>query len=545
MIKQVSYRLSLSILLAFACLPGRSLAQWASGKALSISTESHWHAFAMDSSGNQYVAGISDRMPQPNPRAFVVVKYGKDTAKAWDGRFYGPTTISNHVELGVDADGDVYAIYVFKGTLTRPDSTQITSVAEACLIVKFDSKGKHLWSKRLGVGEFTSFKVHGDGTLGVHIPNFTAANGVTWGDTTFNLPAGDGFLEISGDGALLSVTGINALSASAGAPFRWVDSPAPGKLRVALGEASTFANTPNFLKLADIDLATKAVTAKPDSAKFTRTLSGGITLEQFFYEEKTGHLFLLTNAREGTVKVNDKDSLAPWINNLSKVYHLLEFNGKMELINRFMHTNPRMYAVRDSQIVIQALVHRNAGFLSDHGTIAAKGPTDGQITYVIDRSLKYKRKALVECPASGNSNVSPADLHIDAQGEIFLGLEAGYTLNYPRARDVLTFPAPLATSAAIFVVSRMGDSTVVGIRENRRGFRSPQARLRYGPAGSSVRIERMGAFRYELTDLSGKALRRGDGIGSAVCDLSRVAPGSYLVRIEAGGLRETLPLTVE
>lgn len=526
-----------------ACLPARISAQWAWAKKVSLSTESHWLGFTRDARGNFYFAGISDRMAQPNPRAFVVVKYNADTTLGWDGRLYGPATLSTHTDVNVDAAGNVYAIATFTGTLRRPDSTTLVSIAEGCLIVKYDSTGAHRWSKVLGVGNYTSFKVHSDGTLGLHIPNFAAANNLVWGDTTFNLPNGDGYLEISAEGRLLTVNGLNALSPDS--PIRWVESPAPGKLRVVMGAQSTFPGTPNFIKLADIDLATKAVAARPDSAKFTASLSGGVSLERFQYEAESGHLFLLANVREGSIRVNDKDSLSPWLNNLSKVHHLLEFDEKMELVNRFMHTNPKLFAVRDSQIVIQALVHRNAGFLSDHGTLAAKGPADGHVTYVMDRNLKFKKRAMVEAPSSGSTDITPVGLAIDAQGGVFLGLKAGYSVNYQRAGDVVSLSAPLATSAAIFVVSKMGDSAAVGIADRGRAPRASLARLRTHASGLKVRIERKGRFRYELTGPSGKSLLQGQGVDAAECDVSRLASGPYLVRIDAGGSRETLPLSVD
>jgi hypothetical protein len=533
----------MSILLStLAFLPRPVSAQWAWAKKISISTESHWRGFAMDSSGNFYFSGISDKMAQPNPRAFVVVKYNSDTTAGWDGRLYGPATITDHSDVGVDAAGNVYAIGTFKGTVTRPDSTKLVSVGDGCLVVKYDSKGKHQWSKVLALADYTSFKVHSNGTLGVHVPNFMAANNVAWGDTTFNLPAGDGYLEIGAEGNLLTVTGLTALSPS---PIRWLESPAPGKLRVVNGLKGLYPGEANYLKVAEIDLASKAITSKPDSAKITSTISGNPDLEQFQYEEKTGHLFLMAYTRTGSMKVNDKDSLTPWLNNLSHVYHLLEFNEKMELVNRFMHTNPVLYAVRDSQIVVQAVVHRNAGFFSDHGTIAAKGPADGHMTYVMDRNLKFRKRGMVEAPSSGSTDITPVGVVIDAQGGIFLGMKAGYTVNYQRANDVLTFAAPLATSAAIFVVSKMGDSAAVGIADRGRAFAARSARMHVDPFASLVRIERKGRFSYDLTDLSGKSLIKGKGIDAVECDVSRFASGSYLVRIDAGGQPETFPLSVE
>lgn len=109
-------------------------AQWQSAQKDSASAETHWDGFCLDSSGNMFCAGISDKFPAPDTRKIVITKFDKDLNKIWDVRLVGGATIY-HTSIGVDAAGNSFTIGKFTGTVTRTDGSKFTSASSAHFII--------------------------------------------------------------------------------------------------------------------------------------------------------------------------------------------------------------------------------------------------------------------------------------------------------------------------------------------------------------------------------------------------------------------------
>lgn len=529
-------------ILALLSLPVPANAQWTWTKRTSVSSETTWDGMTRDSVGNIFCAGVSNKLPSPNTRAFVVARYRQDTVLAWNSRLVGTGFSTGHSTVALDAKGHVYVMGLFKNAVTRPDSTTFTSALDACFIAKFDTTGKHIWSKPLGFPDYRSFQVTADGTLGVHA-NITFATQAAWGDTTFAVTAGDYLLEFDTDGNLARK--VKTLELTPATTVRQVWWREPGRLRIVHGRNSPYPNEPHTLKVSEADLETKAIAPAADSAVFIPTAANELSFQQFEYEEKTGNLFVMATVRTGKAVLNGKDTLSPWPDNQLRLHHLIELNPRMEVEGRFMLSNPQVFAVRDSQIAVAAIVHRSSGFISDHDTLKVGGPDDSHVLYVIGRDYKFRKKAFIISPGSGSSGNVATRLVIDGEGAVFLNMTAHHTLSYIRASDTVHITTPLATSASVSAISKLGNPAPLSIAHRGSAARFRAMHLRLEAHADQLRIDRKGAFKYSVSTLSGKILLSGRGRDRVFCDLGGMASGSYLVRTVSGNRVESAWLRLE
>jgi len=94
-------------------------------------------SLAVDTEGNVYVTGRSDN--KNRDRDYTTLKYDTDGKLLWEARYSGVKNGDNMAEaLAVDADGNIYVTGQSQGKNSRWDYAT----------VKYDKKGKQLWSAR-------------------------------------------------------------------------------------------------------------------------------------------------------------------------------------------------------------------------------------------------------------------------------------------------------------------------------------------------------------------------------------------------------------
>ena len=96
-------------------------------------------AVAVDSAGNAYVTGGSEKNPGSNDHDFATVKYDSTGKTLWERRYDGPANGSDWpTGIAVDSSGNAYVT----------GDNQISNSQWDTTTVKYDKNGKQLWVKR-------------------------------------------------------------------------------------------------------------------------------------------------------------------------------------------------------------------------------------------------------------------------------------------------------------------------------------------------------------------------------------------------------------
>ncbi len=539
MLKQFTLRslYATLVILSLLAINHTANGQWLSAQSLGVSAQTHWDAMALDSSGNIFCAGISDKLPAPNTRKIVITKFDKNLTKIWDARLIGGATIY-HTSIGVDAAGNSYTIGRFVGEVTRTDGSKFSSTSNALFIIKIDANGKEAWSKRLVVGDYQYFKVLPDGTICL----FTSGGPtISWGDSVITPNGAEFFLEISADGGVRRAvnTGLFPdMGFLIGA--QWVS---PGKVRIL--DAPIAAPLTGIYASGDLDLDAKTITNR-DSAKIKAT---NVSINQVEFEPSTGHCFMMVNTISNPAVVNGTDTLAPWSSNALHDAHILEFDEKMKLLHKIQVTNPFYFAVRDTQVAILANIKNTFGFVSPSGTIKSKFGFDGAILYVVNRDFKPSRQGIVM--ANNSSIYNDISLAIDKVGEITTSLTAGADLYYIRSKDTLFFASPLSSTASATAISKLGyagQSAVSRTASDVAWSLYPNPAV--GNAKVTYAIEKRAFVKIEVLNVLGANVAtlvdRLEEAGSYQqhFNTSMLQNGSYFIRISADGKTSMRSLNV-
>jgi hypothetical protein len=512
--------------------------EWQWAKQLRISQKTDWDASTVDDQGNFYFVGTSEKFTGNTPaRAIVISKWSSDTTLLWSKNLVGgKTTTDSYVQ--VDASGNVYFAALFSGVLTRTDGSTMEHplALQAYVIGKFDKDGNELWTKKLTLADIFSFDILSNGSIGLFGYNDNGSKEFSFGDSTVSsFTFANHFLEISPDGGVRqSVTGHQLFSGAAGSFFHthWSE---PGKIR-AMFSGGGFSSVP--IIYAEIDLAAPTITGL-DTLLLTASNGGtaGIAFGQSIYDPSSGHIFAIVKAGENGSVLNERDTLLPPVNNVNKEGYIIELDEQMNLLHKLRVTNPELLAMRDTQIVLTALLHTNFGFVSDEISIPWQQPTMGHVVYVMNPDFKHTRHATMRPKTTGST---PENVMIDANGGVYLHIESNYDMYF----DQRVFFAPLSSDASIIVLGKVGGSPVSSVRPNDVQTTS----LAYpNPASGFIHFTAAPNSTYEFVDMLGRRVIAGvanSADASSTIDVSMLPVGTYILRVSNDGESDLQMITI-
>jgi hypothetical protein len=509
-------------------------AQWAWAKSVGISGATVWKAAALRDNGDIWFGGVSDKLPGTGAsvRGFVMARYSDTLAAKWNTRILGGNgSYAGETCLGVDSAGGSYLLDKWQDTpLILPDSSQISYFLASYFVSRYEPDGKLAWAKKLVLGGIRQFQVMSDGTLGI------VAKGVVktyiFGNDTIQ-GAADGadsyFIEIKPDGAIgrsVASSGVNRY----GMVFaQWKE---PGKVFAVMSDQTTLGTDYYHRGVIDLDGKTYAEDGTPLKVEGTPNTfrwenNGYPNSPTTVLEPKSGHLFALMSVigGNGNTRLNGGDTLVQQTSTQVKDGYVVELDDQMKVARKIHLTNPLTLAVRDSQVVVTAIVRATSdfGFVTPDTTLKITQKAvniDGYVTYIMDRDFKYKKHGLVE--GTQNTTLAPSLNLIDPDGGIYLVMQSGGDMTY-QGLPVLNRGRVLGT-----VVSKIGVAPSSSLKHFTK---AAGARMRMNADGRLI-LDRPGRYRYVLTNLHGGRIAAGEGSGRAVCDMSGAPVGLYVLTLQ-------------
>lgn len=464
-----------------------------------------------------------------------MARYSDTLAAKWSTKILGGSgAYAGETCLGVDADGGSYLLDKFDTTpLTLPDTTQVSYFLPSYFVSRYQPDGKLAWCKKLVVGGIRYFQVLSNGTLGI------VAKGVVksyiFGNDTI-AGAADGadsyFIEIKPDGAIGRSVASSAVNQFGTVFAKWKGA---GEVFAVMSDQTTLGTDYYHRGTLDLDAKTYAEDGTPLKVEgtpysFQWANSGYPNSQTTELDSASGHLFALMSVigGNGDTRLNGADTLVQQTSTQVRDGYVVELDEQMKVVRKTHLTNPLLLSVRDSQVVVTAIVRATGdfGFVAPDTTVKITQKAvnnDGYVAYVMDRDFKYKKLGLVEGPA--NNTLNPNATFIDSEGGIYLSMAAGSDLTY-QGLPVLNRGKVLGT-----VIAKMGAE---GTSSLRRGSR-PRAAVTPRLEGGRLILDRPGRYAYVLLGLHGERIAAGEGSGRSVCDISRVPQGIYFLALREGG----------
>jgi hypothetical protein len=520
----------------FSCaLVSESHAQFAWAKELGISGTTVWKAAAMDKDGGLYFGGVSDKLPGTPTRGFVMAKYDATAAAKWNTKILGGTgAYAGQTCVAVDTAGNSFMLDKFSTTpLKLPDGTEISYFLPCYFVSKYLPNGDLAWCKRLVVPGIGRFQATPDGTLGI-LATGIGKTYIFGNDTIASPPdiGGDTFIEVKPDGSIGRSVAAGSISEFSFIFSQWIE---PGKVFAVGSEVKNAGNT--LFHRGILNLETKtfteegaplSVVAAPYSFRWQN--DGFPNSPTTVWEPKSGHLFVLMAGVQGTPVLNATDTLIQQTNSQILDGYVVELDDQMRVVRKVHMTNPVQLAVRDSQVVVTAIVRGSAdvGFTAPDTTIKITRKQynmDGYVVYVMDRNFRRLRHAMVE--GTYQTSLNPYATSIREDGGIYFSLDAGGDLYFEgmpvmtRGRFTGTLVAMLAGKGAVASIAKPAKSI--------------EARIHLNQAGTELLMVRPGSYRYSLTNIRGERFATGEGSGRSMYDMSRVPQGMYFLTLRGQG----------
>jgi hypothetical protein len=510
-----------------------SHAQWAWAKPLGISGTTVWSAGAIGADGNFYFGGVSDKLTGNPVRGFVMARYSDTLAAKWNTKILGGTgAYAGETCLGVDSAGNSYLMDKFPATpLILPDSTQVPYTMPSYFVSRYQADGKLSWCKKLSAG-IQRFQVLPEGTLCIMATNIGKSY-LFGNDTIPGAPAGSEnyFIEIKPDGSIGRSVAAYDLSPHTLFYAQWTE---PGKV-FALGLESPMLGVGLYHR-GMFDLAAKTYTedgtplkveASPNTFQWVN--NGFPNSPTTVMEPKSKHVFALMTSIGSNPRLNGADTLVQQTNAQVRDGYVVELDEQMKVVRKVHLTNPLQLAVRDSQVVVTAIVRATSGFgfVSPDTTIKITLTSynqDGYVVYVMDRDFKRKTHGLVE--GTYQATLTPNIVLIGADGGVYLSLQAGENVLY-QGMPIVNKGRYLGT-----MVSKLGVAPSSSIAP---AGKAGSARMWLNADRGELILDRPGAYSYRLTNLQGERMASGSASGRSVCDVSRMPQGMYFLTLREQG----------
>lgn len=500
-----------------------SHAQWAWVKAVGVSGSTNWTAVSTDERGNIYISGFSDKLGSLPSRALVTAKYNDTGAAQWNTKMLTNSLASGEEANGVDAAGNSYMMGKVTGgqILKRPDGTEFSYFLNYYFVAKYNADGSMAWSKPFTVPGYSRFQVMADGTIGIRASN--VKDSYIFGEDTITatFQFSDYYIEITTDGRIgRSVRQANI----SGLTPNFVQWKEPGKLFIINASANQYQR-------GNLDL--DANTFTPDGIPMTvRTGLGGTfswnnngfpNSPTTVYDPSSGHVFALMSSLIADSYLNDSDTIRFQTNNQAKEGYVVELDENMRIVRKIQMTNLLHLAVRDSLVVVSAIVRgtNDFGFITPDTTITTVSlePQDGYVLYVMDRDFRYVRHGLVESQIQ--KTVMPRSTFIGPGGQVYALLYANGDLYF---QGMPPFQFHSGT-----VLAKLDGPPQLAVTEEQTDIKLA---VYPNPASREFIIEMPGEFHYVITDLLGNRLESGNGTDKTLCNLSHAAAGQYFIMIE-------------